>query len=74
MRGSCEPLIPLNGCKGTHFLRNLQVFLSFSLSQYHKIQKNYDFFSATNCRMAAIKASFSSGSWVEMRKCPLKSP
>ena len=26
MRGFAKPLIPLNGCKGTHFLRILQIF------------------------------------------------
>ena len=26
MRSSCKPLIPLNGCKGTHFFSFPQVF------------------------------------------------
>ena len=29
MRDSCEPLIPLNGCKIKHFPANFQIFSRF---------------------------------------------
>ena len=36
MRSFCKPLIPLNGCKGTHFFPFHQTFSSFSISAAQK--------------------------------------
>ena len=40
MRDPFEPLIPLNGCKGTHFPANYQIFMGkyffFLLFRPHK--------------------------------------